>query len=244
MGSTKIALGLGTWMCASVLAGATALAQPSLDSLGAEPADAAAPEAVEEEVVDEEEYVEMEGDFCGGGEETDVDLAYYEIESGNYREARTLLQTALHDRTIEDWQRPQAFAMLGEVQLRLGAVRAAERNYRRALSIDEESAGAASRVGLAVAMLRAGRTDAAREEARTFAEEQCFDVNADTVACYGAYEVISRASSDGFAMLDAMHQAFALRLGAPDFEEAFDRMLDAVDPPTPAAGVAALSPRS
>lgn len=146
---------------------------------------------------------EYEGDFCGGGE-SPVDEAWGVMRDGDPRKAERMVRRGLRDGSIERWAQAGAYALLGEIALDGGRTRAAISAYRRALRIDAEEAGLGSRVGLAIALLRAGNRPAAAAEAEHAAAECRDDAYADRVACYGAYHVIGLASDDANAMLEAM----------------------------------------
>lgn len=178
-------------------------------------------EAYAEEEYDEEEY-EGEG-FCGGGEESVVDMAYYEMQDGNLARARSMLVTALREGGVDEWQRGYALATLAEVQLRLRQYGQAVVNYRKALRIDADGVGAAARVGLATALYLRGMRAAAHEEARVAQSEVCAD-RYSMAACYGAQWIIAHTSRDASEREQATETLGRIRADHPDIAASLDEV--------------------
>ena len=179
---------------------------------------------------------EFEEDFCGGDESV-VDWAYMELEEGNLDEAKALLVDAIRTGTVEAWERADAHALLGEVQLRLGQDASAAHNYRRALALDPAGAGAA-RVGLAAVLLRSGDAAAALGEADRFIAEQCSERIVNPAGCFGALSIRAVTTLDDAVMFESMRAAELLR--RPD-GDAFARLIESIDPAhAPATPTAAI----
>jgi tetratricopeptide (TPR) repeat protein len=176
-------------------------------------------ETYDEEGEGEEEY--YEGDFCGGGEETQVTLASYELEEGNVARARRMIVEALQNGQVEGWERPYALSVLAEAQLRLGAYQQAAVNYRKALRIDADSAPA-SRVGLATALYLGGSQRAAREEATTARDILCSD-QYSYMACFGAQAVLAATERDASDRDVASQAMETIRAAHPENEEQFEQ---------------------
>lgn len=163
----------------------------------------------------DDEHVE----FCGGGEETVVDLAYYALEA-DPAEARRMLVDALRRGDVDEWQRGYALSYLAEAQLRLGQYRSAVINYRKALAVDPNGVTQAARVGLASALYLAGASSAAHREARTAADAVCSDRWAQ-VPCYAAQRILARTAR-GDARAEASEAAQALRDAHEHLAASFD----------------------
>jgi tetratricopeptide (TPR) repeat protein len=201
-------------------------ADPSADpSASAEPTVEAEPEIApeEEEYNEEEDYEGYEGeDFCGGGESTPVDLAYYEMEEGRIQRARRMITEALRTGQVDEYQRPYALALLAETQLRLGNYGSAVVNYRKSLTIDSDS-NPASRVGLATALFMVGARNRADREATTARDLVCPD-QYNYVACYGAHAILAQTSSDSAARDTATQALQQIRTAHPEGEEQYNAM--------------------
>jgi tetratricopeptide (TPR) repeat protein len=197
---------------------------PAADpSASAEPSLEAEPEALPEEEYNEEEDYEDEGEhFCGGGESTPVDLAYYEMEEGRVQRARRMITEALRNGQVDEWQRPYALSLLAETQLRLGDYGSAVVNYRKAIRIDSES-NPASRVGLATALFMRGARARADREATTARDAVCPD-QYNFVACYGAQAILAQTSSDPTARETATNALQQIRTAHPEAAEQYDAM--------------------
>ncbi len=205
---------------------AAAEAVEAAEDTAAEAGEAAESEEYAEEEYDEEEY---EGEsFCGGGEESVVDMAYYEMQDGNLARARSMLVTALREGGVDDWQRGYALATLAEVQLRLRQYGQAVVNYRKALRIDADGVGAAARVGLATALYLRGIRAAAHEEAVLARDEVCAD-RYSMAACYGAQWIIARTSRDATERTEATETLGRIRADHPDLAESLDEVEDRLE---------------
>lgn len=207
---------------ALVLTPALAAAQPGeLDALPA-----IAPEAVprggapagELEIPDE-----VPVEFCGAGESSVVDLAYYEMQDGRLRRARRMLVTALREGAVEAWQRGQALATLAEVQLRLRQYRRAVVNYRKALRVDPDELPVTVRVGLATALHLRGARAAAHEQAAAAREEVCAN-RWSMVECFAANALLVRTSRDAAEVERATETLSALRAAHGDLAASFDEV--------------------
>ena len=171
----------------------------------------------------EDEYLDEEVEFCGGGEESVVDEAYYAMEAGDAEGARDMLVDVLRRGDVEEWERPSALVTLAEAQLRLGETRSAVVNYRKALVLYPDQTGAAARVGLASALFVRGSRNAAYETARAVAEEVCADRWAQ-VACYGAQQIVARTSRDDDERSRAASDAHAMRDAHANLAPSFDAL--------------------
>lgn len=202
----------------------------------AEPAVAAEPEvAPSEEASDEpqadEDYVEEEYDeevfegesFCGGGEESVVDLAYYEMQDGRLARARSMLVTALREGAVDEYQRGYALSTLAEIQLRMRQYGQAVVNYRKALRVDPDGVGAATRVGLATALYLRGAARSAYAEASGVRDDVCGDPYA-MVACYGAQWIVAHTSRDAAERQEATDILGQIRADHPDLSEELDQV--------------------
>ncbi len=187
-----------------------------------EPAAEPAPE--EDGYVEDGEVYEGQVEFCGGGgEESQVDLAYYEMEEGRLRRARRMLVTALREGAVEQWQRGYALATRAEVQLRLRTYGQAIVNYRKALSIDPDGVTETARVGMATALYMRGSNEAAHREARTAREELCSD-QYSIVGCFGATAIVARTSEDATERQEALDALTQLRAARADLAATFDEV--------------------
>lgn len=171
----------------------------------------------------EDEYVDEDVEFCGGGDASIVDEAYYAMEAGDAEGARDLLVDVLRRGDVEEWERPSALVTLAEAQLRLGETRSAVVNYRKALVLYPEQAGAAARVGLASALFVRGARGAAYQAARAAADEVCADRWAQ-VACYGAQQIVARTSRDDDERSRAASEARAMREANAELSQSFDTL--------------------
>ncbi|MEC7520777.1 MAG: hypothetical protein VYE22_12970 [Myxococcota bacterium] len=175
------------------------------------------------EYLEEDDYFEEDVEFCGGGEETLVDEAYYAMEGGDAEGARDLLIDALRRGDVADWERPSAIVTLAEAQLRLGETRSAVVNYRKALRRWPDQVGPGARVGLASALFLRGSRGAAFTAASAAADQVCSD-RWSQVACYGAQQIIARTSRDDDQRAAAATRAAGLRGEYADLTESFDRL--------------------
>jgi tetratricopeptide (TPR) repeat protein len=212
----------------TMLLAAAASAQEEAAAEGPVLADEATPEgevleaSEEESFVEEEEYDDYSGeDFCGGGEETVVDLAYYELEAGNHARARNMLVEGLRTGTIEQWQRPYALTTLAEVQLHLGQYGQAIVNYRKALRLDPDTS-MASHVGLATALYMRGSMEAARAEAVIARDALCSDQYSQ-VACFGAQAILARTATEASEREAASQAMQTIRDSQADAAEQLDQ---------------------
>ncbi len=163
------------------------------------------------------------GDFCGGGggEMTKLDEAQSLLDQGRPAMARAQLGQALRE-GLEEWERPRAFAMAGEIALRLGAAARAVAWYRQAMAVSEEPADPTARLGFAVALLRSGRRRDAVREATALAAGECGEEGTgDPMTCYGARLVAGLAASTPAARSAELERARAVRLENPDYDEMF-----------------------
>ena len=220
------------WIAALTMVPSLAAAQPGgigaqLDGevapevvLGAE--DVGADEEYAEDGEGEEEYGEVE--FCGGGgEESVVDLAYYEMQEGRLARAREMLVTALREGAVDEWQRGHALATLAEVQLRMRQYRMAILNYRKALRADPDNLPATVRVGLATALHLRGARASAHEVALEARDEVCDD-RWSMVECFAANAVIVETSRDAAEIEAATRSLSELRAAHPDRATSFDEI--------------------
>lgn len=163
-------------------------------------------------------------EFCGGGgEASEVDLAYYEMEEGRLARARRMLVTALREGAVDEWQRGHALATLAEVQLRLRAYAQAVVNYRKALRVDPDGVTETARVGLATALYLRGSQRAAHDEALAAEEAVCGD-QWSIVACFGATSIVSRTSTDDAERQQATDALTQIRESHPDQASSFDEV--------------------
>lgn len=181
------------------------------------------PEAEEEEEPRGRIREVIVGDFCGGGggEMTELDEAQSLLDQGRPAMARAQLGQALRE-GLEEWERPRAFAMAGEIALRLGAAARAVAWYRQAMAVSEEPADPTARLGYAVALLRSGRRRDAAREASALATGECGEEGAgDPMTCYGARLVAGLAAPTRAARAAELERARAVRLENPDYDEMF-----------------------
>lgn len=183
-------------------------------------ADAADPE--EEEATEEEEVVD-EGDYCGGGEASPLDEADQLLGDqdfrGLYREVGGILRAGR-----ADWQRAQALSYLATAQLHMGRFRPAARNFQLAFAVDAEQVAPALRVEQAIAELRNGQRDAARQSAQLFAEQECIAPAQWLVsACWAARTVMAETTDDAVDR-DTQRQLAAAFL--PQDEERLGQVAD------------------
>lgn len=219
------------WIAALTMVPSLAAAQPGgigaqLDAdvapegvLGA--ADVGADEEYAEDGEGEAEYGAVE--FCGGGEESVVDLAYYEMQEGHLSRAREMLVTALREGAVDEWQRGHALATLAEVQLRMRQYRMAILNYRKALRADPDNLPATVRVGLATALHLRGARASAHEVAAEVRDEVCDD-RWSMVECFAANAVIAATSRDAVEIEAATRSLSELRAAHPDRATSFDEI--------------------
>ncbi|HJL14414.1 MAG TPA: hypothetical protein RMH99_02090 [Sandaracinaceae bacterium LLY-WYZ-13_1] len=178
------------------------------------------PAPVEEAPVEEDEVLyDEEVEFCGGGEESVVDLASYELEDAP-AVARRMLVRALRRGAVDEWQRPWALSTLAEAQLRLGRPRRAILNYREALRLAPSDLGSHARVGLATAYYLAGARDRAHAEAAGVVDEVCAS-RWSQVPCYGARRIVA-LTARGEASHQAAEAAARVRASHPRWADGFD----------------------
>ncbi len=176
------------------------------------------------------------GEYCGGGPPSVVDDAWEKMDDGDLPAAKSAIVSALQDGDVDPSERGRALALLAEAQMRLHQYPAAIRNYQRALSVDEESAGAEARVGLATALHFAGRNGEAVAQAQQYVVRSCQTDGRmdDPVSCYDADYLISLAASDATQMFEAMNAAAAIELSSPAYmATSFSQYVALVDPPQP-----------
>ncbi len=169
----------------------------------------------------EEDYGEVE--FCGGGEESVVDLAYYEMQEGRLARAREMLVTALREGAVDEWQRGHALATLAEVQLRMRQYHMAVLNYQKALRADPDNLPATVRAGLATALHLRGARARAHELAAEVRDEVCDD-RWSMVECFAANAVIVETSRDAAEIEAATRSLSELRAAHPDRATSFDEV--------------------
>jgi tetratricopeptide (TPR) repeat protein len=176
----------------------------------------------EDAEAEEEDYGDVE--FCGGGgEESVVDLAYYEMQDGRLARAREMLVTALREGAVDEWQRGHALATLAEVQLRMRHYAQAVLNYQKALRVDPDNLPATVRVGLASALYFRGARARAHELALEVRDEVCGD-RWSMVECFAANSVLVRTSRDAGEIEAARSTLSELRTANPDLATSFDEV--------------------
>ena len=131
-----------------------------------------------------------------------------------------MLVDALRNGEVDDWQRGHALAFLAEAQLRLGQPRSAVINYRKALRVDPDGLGDATRVGLATALYLTGARGAAQAEAEHAAANVCGD-RWSQVPCYAAQRILA-LTERGDARATAELEARRLRDTHTQYAESFD----------------------
>ena len=175
----------------------------------------------EEDYDDEEDYGDEDVEFCGGGEETIVDMAYYELEADHPAEASRMMIEALREGTVADWLRPQALLTLAEAQLRTGQAGAAVLNYRKAIRSNPDDVGDSARVGLASALYLRHRPRLAHEAASEVASAVCSS-RYSQVECYAIRLVVARTSRERAERDEAVEAARQLRASHADLTSSFD----------------------
>lgn len=194
-----------------------------------------AEEKLEETYGDSLEIPEIEGgevEFCGGGEASPVDLAYFDMESGYLDSARDTLAQVIRDGSLDRYERIRAHALLGEVQIRRGKFRSAAHNFRRALELGPESAGDSARLGLAVALLRGGQREEAGVEAREVVDDTCEAAAGSglEMTCFGALQIVAHTTADATEMFESMRQAETVRSTVPDADEPVREVMAMIAP--------------
>jgi hypothetical protein len=182
--------------------------------------------AAEEEEPRGEDREEMIGGFCGGGvgvrEVSPIDEVQALLDEGRPGMARARLGRALRE-GIEDWERTRAFALAGEIALRLGAATRAVAWYRQAVAAGEEPADPSARLGLSVALLRSGRRGDAARQALSLAADECAEDEGagDPMTCYGASLVAGLAAPTAEVRTAELERARSVRTENPEYDEAF-----------------------
>lgn len=219
------------FILASLLAGGTAGADP-VDregrGLSFSTGEAGSTDGSEGEVEPEEEEAPREiiGGFCGVGIGARVWSPLDEVQSllddGHPAMARARLGRALRD-GIDESDRSRAFALAGEIALRLGAAVRAVAWYRQALSATEEPADPWARLGLAVALLRSGRRGDATRQALALSADECAEDGGagDPMTCYGASLVAGLSAQAPEVRSAELDRARTVRDENPDYDEAF-----------------------
>lgn len=167
---------------------------------------------------DEEEVYEEE--FCGGGEESEYDMAYMAYDGEQYEEARDVLVEALRSRSYYTEMRPAYLVLLGQTQIRLGDTRHAAVNFQRAIAAEPDQADEnGARIGLAVALASHGNRRRAAEVAQQFVDTQCHGDSGRAPHCYVANVVIGNASVDGESREKGRTEARRLAATLRDWEQ-------------------------
>lgn len=216
-----------SWMCVP----AAALADPAIDQ-GRAPAfstgevgSSSSPAGREERVRGwnpETEEVEV-GGFCdGGGGGDPLEEVQALLDENRPGMARARLGRILRE-GLQEWDRPRAFGMAGEIALRLGAAGRAVAWYRQAEALGEEPADPTMVLGFAVALLRSGRRADAGRKAAGLVEDACASAEGagDPLTCYGARLVLALSATDREARAAELERARTVRAQNPEYDETF-----------------------
>lgn len=217
-----------------LIASPTAFAQARLLSGAAAVAPATGEPAATAELDQEQEPEENEEtsdsgeEFCGGDSDPGMELVWAieeDLSAGNVGDANRDVVRGFRRRAFSGSSRFPALLLLAETRLRLGRFARALGTYRRAFRVGRPDASDPAHVGMAVALLRAGHTADAREEASAFVAAACeAERPSDSVACYGARLVIAASFTDATARAAALSSAEATRAAEQHQATAFDRM--------------------
>lgn len=198
-------------------------------------------EQIDEPDYDEPDYEEeeYEEEYCGGGEETLYDVAYTMFDAGQYAGVRRVLVDALQAHEVDAYERPAYLVLLGQTQLRLGELRHAAVNFRRAVDAAPDQANQnGARIGLAVALARRGNRRRAIAEARRFVDDACADGRGLT-RCYVANVVIATAGRDEATRNAGREQARRTHGALRDYELGavayYEQLFDVASWPTDSA---------
>ena len=162
------------------------------------------------------------GGFCGGGGGDDpLDEVQSLLDENRPAMARAQIGRVLRE-GVPEWDRARAFAMAGEIALRLGTVARAVAWYRDAVRISEEPADPTARLGLAVALLRSGRRAEAARSAQAVLGDECReDDGNDPMTCYGARIVAGLSARGRPERVAELARAREVREQNPEYDEMF-----------------------
>lgn len=170
--------------------------------------------------VDAEAEWEDDGEveYCGGGEMSVVEEAWYEYTEGAPEVARQLLADRLKRGEVRAWEKAAALSLLAHIQLEMGDDRPAAYNYARAIELEPELSHTTTRLGHVAALFRLGRYDEALALSRAHIREAC-TAGQSTLECYGAYVIVSQLTEDETELFESMRSAESIRSAHPTMYE-------------------------